>query len=111
MQRMVALVSLYLEYTTQGDVERALALLQQKSILELSRGGSELVKSLYPYITRSNAVDVESTQVKLYDLFARPIPTHSKGSLAKVYAVQRQELKEQHDADQFLKKIEKKYGN
>ncbi len=45
--RMVSLVSLYLEDTTDGDLDKAAQLLKEKPFRSLSRGGSQLLKTLY----------------------------------------------------------------
>jgi hypothetical protein len=44
--RMVSLVSLYLEQTTHGDPFKAAQLLKDKSVRSLSRGGSQMLKAL-----------------------------------------------------------------
>lgn len=44
---MVSLVSLYLEDTTNGALEKAAQLLKEKSFRSISRGGSQLLKTLY----------------------------------------------------------------
>ncbi len=46
-KKMVSLVSLYLEDTTDGDLERSARLLREKPFRTLSRGGSSMLKSLY----------------------------------------------------------------
>lgn len=46
-KRMVNLVSLYLEHTTDGDIDRAVQLLKEKPFRSLSRGGSQMLKDLY----------------------------------------------------------------
>jgi hypothetical protein len=45
--RMVSLISLYLEQTTHGDPLKAAQLLKDKSVRSLSRGGSQMLKALY----------------------------------------------------------------
>ncbi len=45
--RMVSLVSLYLEDTTDGDLNKAAQLLKEKPFRSLSRGGSKMLKTLY----------------------------------------------------------------
>ncbi|MBC7698748.1 MAG: hypothetical protein H7Z70_10335, partial [Bacteroidia bacterium] len=45
--RMVNLVSLYLEDITDGDLDKAAQLLKEKPFRSLSRGGSQLLKTLY----------------------------------------------------------------
>lgn len=47
MKRMVSLVSLYLEDTTGGELDKAAQLLKEKPFRVLSRGGSQLLKALY----------------------------------------------------------------
>lgn len=47
MKRMVSLVSLYLEDTTDGDLDKAAQLLKEKPFRALSRGGSQMLKVLY----------------------------------------------------------------
>lgn len=47
MQRMVSLVSLYLEDTTDGELDKAAQLLKEKSFRSISRGGSQMLKALY----------------------------------------------------------------
>ncbi|MDO9204423.1 hypothetical protein [Methylotenera sp.] len=47
MKRMVSLVSLYLEDTTDGELDRAAQLLKEKPFRALSRGGSQMLKALY----------------------------------------------------------------
>jgi len=47
MKRMVSLVSLYLEDVTGGELNQAAQFLKEKPIRTLSRGGSQLLKSLY----------------------------------------------------------------
>lgn len=46
-QRMVSLISLYLEASTEGDLNKAALLLKDKPIRALSRGGSQMLKALY----------------------------------------------------------------
>jgi hypothetical protein len=46
-QRMVSLVSLYLEASTGGDLNKAALLLKEKPFRALSRGGSQMLKALY----------------------------------------------------------------
>ena len=46
MRRMIALVSLYLEDASDGDIEKAIEILNKDSLLGLSRSGSEMVKEL-----------------------------------------------------------------
>ena len=46
-KRMVSLVSLYLEDTTDGDLDKAAQLLKEKPFRSLSRGGSQMLKTLY----------------------------------------------------------------
>lgn len=45
--RMVNLVSLYLEDITDGDLDKAAQLLKEKPFRSLSRGGSQMLKTLY----------------------------------------------------------------
>ena len=45
-ERIVNLVSLYLEYNTGGDLQQAAESLQQHSFLSRSKGGSDLLKAL-----------------------------------------------------------------
>ena len=45
--KMVSLVSLYLEHTCDGDLFQASQLLKDKSFRALSRGGSQMLKTLY----------------------------------------------------------------
>ncbi len=45
-ERMVNLVSLYLESSTQGDLQRAAEALREHSFLSRSKGGSDMLKSL-----------------------------------------------------------------
>jgi hypothetical protein len=45
--RMVSLVSLYLEQASQGDPFKAAQLIKDKSVRSLSRGGSQMLKALY----------------------------------------------------------------
>ena len=47
MNRMVSLVSLYLEDATDGDLDKAAQLLKDQAIRALSRGGSKMLKALY----------------------------------------------------------------
>jgi hypothetical protein len=47
MNRMVSLVSLYLEDSTDGELDRAAQLLKDKPFRALSRGGSQMLKALY----------------------------------------------------------------
>lgn len=47
MKRMVSLVSLYLEDTTDGELDKAAQLLKDKPFRTLSRGGSQMLKALY----------------------------------------------------------------
>jgi hypothetical protein len=47
MKRMVSLVSLYLEDTSSGDLDKAAQLLKEKPFRALSRGGSQMLKTLY----------------------------------------------------------------
>ncbi len=47
MSRMVSLVSLYLEDTTGGELDKAAQLLKEKPFRALSRGGSQMLKALY----------------------------------------------------------------
>ncbi len=47
MRRMVSLVSLYLEDTTGGELDKAAQLLKDKPFRALSRGGSQMLKVLY----------------------------------------------------------------
>lgn len=47
MQYMVALVSMHLEDTCNGDLEAAAQLLRDKPFRALSRGGSRMLKTLY----------------------------------------------------------------
>lgn len=47
MKRMVSLVSLYLEDTTDGELDKAAQLLKEKPFRALSRGGSQMLKALY----------------------------------------------------------------
>lgn len=47
MRRMVSLVSLYLEDTTDGELDKAAQLLKDKPFRALSRGGSQMLKALY----------------------------------------------------------------
>ncbi|MES2580206.1 MAG: hypothetical protein V4552_06615 [Pseudomonadota bacterium] len=47
MRRMVSLVSLYLEDTTGGELDKAAQLLKDKPFRALSRGGSQMLKALY----------------------------------------------------------------
>ncbi|MDI1362494.1 hypothetical protein [Methylotenera sp.] len=47
MKRMVSLVSLYLEDTTDGELDKAAQLLKDKPFRALSRGGSQMLKALY----------------------------------------------------------------
>lgn len=47
MRRMVSLVSLYLEDTTDGELGKAALLLNEKPFRALSRGGSQMLKALY----------------------------------------------------------------
>jgi hypothetical protein len=47
MQRMVSLVSLYLEDAVAGDLDAAAQLLKDKPFRALSRGGSQMLKALY----------------------------------------------------------------
>lgn len=46
-KRMVGLVSLYLEDTTDGDIASAAQLLKEKPFRSLSRSGSQMLKDLY----------------------------------------------------------------
>ncbi len=46
-ERMVNLVSLYLEESAGGDLQRAALALRDKSFLSLSKGGSDLLKMLH----------------------------------------------------------------
>lgn len=46
-KNMVSLVSLYLENETDGDLSKAAQLLKIKSFRSVSRGGSDLLKTLY----------------------------------------------------------------
>jgi len=45
--RMVSLISLYLEQTTHGDPLKAAQLIKDKSLRSLSRGGAQMLKALY----------------------------------------------------------------
>jgi hypothetical protein len=47
MQRMVSLVSLYLEDATDADLDKAAQLLKDQAFRALSRGGSKMLKALY----------------------------------------------------------------
>jgi hypothetical protein len=47
MQRMVRLVSLYLEDVSSGALDQAAQLLKEKPFRTLSRGGSQMLKQLY----------------------------------------------------------------
>ena len=47
MKRMVSLVSLHLEDTTDGELDKAAQLLKDKPFRALSRGGSQMLKALY----------------------------------------------------------------
>lgn len=47
MTRMVSLVSLYLEDTTNAELDKAAQLLKEKPFRALSRGGSQMLKALY----------------------------------------------------------------
>jgi hypothetical protein len=47
MNRMVSLVSLQLEDTTDGELDKAAQLLKDKPFRALSRGGSQMLKALY----------------------------------------------------------------
>lgn len=47
LQRMLCLMSLYLEAQSQGDVHRAALSLRDNSLLSHSRGGSEMLKRLH----------------------------------------------------------------
>ncbi|MDP3743165.1 MAG: hypothetical protein Q8Q76_02355 [Methylotenera sp.] len=47
MTRMVSLVSLYLEDTTDAQPDKAAQLLKEKPFRALSRGGSQMLKALY----------------------------------------------------------------
>lgn len=47
MKRMVSLVSLYLEDSTDGDLDKAAQLVKDKPFRALSRGGSQMLKALY----------------------------------------------------------------
>lgn len=47
MQRMVSLVSLYLEDVTDAELDAAAQLLKEKPFRSLSRGGSQMLKALY----------------------------------------------------------------
>jgi hypothetical protein len=47
MNRMVSLVSLYLEDTTDGELDKAAQLLTEKPFRALSRSGSQMLKTLY----------------------------------------------------------------
>jgi hypothetical protein len=44
--RMVNLISLHLEHTTQGDLQRAAELLRDNSLLSRSKAGSDMLKAL-----------------------------------------------------------------
>jgi hypothetical protein len=46
-QHMVSLVSLYLEASTGGELNKAALLLKEKPFRALSRGGSQMLKTLY----------------------------------------------------------------
>ena len=45
-ERIVNLVSLYLEHSTRGDLQQAAESLQQQSFLSRSKGGSDMLKAL-----------------------------------------------------------------
>ena len=45
-ERMVNLISLYLEYTSQGDLHTAAQALRDHSLLSRSKGGSDMLKAL-----------------------------------------------------------------
>lgn len=66
-RRMASLVSLYLEEQSGGDRQIAAALLRDKTLLALSKGGSEMLKRLHamPKSTVAGGVPDESVQAFL----------------------------------------------
>lgn len=59
MKRMVYLVSLYLEHRFDGHLVRAARSLQDNTFLSHSRGGSEMLKSLFAMPTDSTILDAD----------------------------------------------------
>lgn len=80
--RMIGLVSLYLEHATEWDLNRAIGLLHEKWILELSRWWSELVKQITP--DYEGHIDSTQAENQRYDHFARPI-AWTRGGYLSIY--------------------------
>ena len=59
LQRMLKLISLYLEDVSDGDLRRAAASLRDKTLLAHSKGGSEMLKRLHA-LPESTVIDAES---------------------------------------------------
>ena len=57
VKRMVNLASLYLEHMSQGNLSRAARSLQENSLLSHSRGGSQMLKSLFAMPTDTTIPD------------------------------------------------------
>jgi hypothetical protein len=70
VKRMVTLVSLYLEHTSDGNISRAARSLQENTFLSHSRGGSQMLKSLFAMPTDTtipDPADVEDVKEFLRD--------------------------------------------
>lgn len=59
LQRMVKLISLFLEESCDGDLQRAATSLRDKTLLSHSKGGSEMLKRLHA-LPESTVIDGES---------------------------------------------------
>ena len=57
LKRMVTLVSLYLEHMSEGNLNRAARSLQENTFLSHSRGGSQMLKSLFAMPTDTTIPD------------------------------------------------------
>ncbi|MBP9780107.1 hypothetical protein KBD33_05825 [Candidatus Gracilibacteria bacterium] len=104
--RMVALVSLYLEEVTHGDIQRAINLINEKSILELSRGGSDMIKALGKKMHESDPdfTTIEGQTNNAYNMFRSHDPIQSKGLLLR-YHEQLHEHNKKIQKNNFFKKI------
>lgn len=109
MNRMISLVSLYLESESQGDIDRAIELIWQKSILELSREWSELIKELWKF-RYDDLLPPSEDQRWIYDVFKLPEPWSQWGNLRK-YQFTLINRKEKFRENSFIQAIKKLYQN
>lgn len=79
--RMVALVSLYLENESQGSFERAINLINQKEFLELSKWWSDMIKKLWGIMEVDDLMTKEDNIKNAYKLFSKAIPWNEGGVL------------------------------